>query len=393
MASGTDTGETVAEPVAAETVPRRRWPWVALVFVLVMTVAAAAVWLVVGRPTRTPAEVAREELRVARLELINAAGAHYVGRFTGKNGQSAGLDLRVTNTGDASGTIEFEPGTTLKYLRAGGKTFVQGGREALLALGFSEEGATGSAGRQILQTSYLFEVDVVAELLPSTLGRGLDPNADNRIPVDTGPTATIDGASATGVVSGAVTTYVASNHVVRVVDPTFDVRVTRMDTVAVAQLYSNLRTTVSILDDASNLETQVVSDSGWSTPCGPRCSAVATLTSTPKPFVKVTLPGVTLPVDTIFVAYQLELTIDGTPLDRPDCSGIVEMPGAGTTTVSCAFAVGPGARIESRLTTRPILGRAAADDLVRSWDTNAKLSKDKARCPTTSTRGEPKTSC
>lgn len=256
-----------------------------------------------------------------------------------------------------------------------------------MAKGFNETDATDAEGEQLLEPRSINDVEVTSSLTPETFGWHLDPAGDLGKPVVVGRAATIDGHSAESFISGKVTTYVSSGHIVRVVDENFDVQVAPMTSDDVARFYSDLQPTVTALDDASNTETRVDSTGGWSNPCGPACTAIETLTSTPHPFLSITMPGYTIPVDNIFVSYQIVLTINGVVTPRPDCSGVVEIPGNGTTTLSCSFTAGPGSQVNASLATRPVLGRAAADILVKTLGDNAERSRDKTACPATSVRG------
>ncbi|GAB2568587.1 hypothetical protein [Nocardia heshunensis] len=386
--SATEPAEQTAAQV--EVAGRRRWwPWLVPVVVAAVAVAAVAGWLVSRPEAKSPQALLRDELQTAQVTLINAPGVHYTGRLTGSDGKSAGLDLRVTNTGDVSGTLDIGNGNLLNFLSIDGKTFLRGTRAAWLAFGFTADQATNADGEQLLEPASVYDVRLADALRPSTLGWRLDPNADKRIPVTPGSSTTIDGHHSQGIVSDTVTTYVSSGRPQRIVDPNFDVQLELMSSDDVAHFYSDLRPTVSALDDASDTETNVTSEGSWSNPCGPTCASISTLTSSPHPFVSITAPGYTPPVDDIFVSYQTTITINGAATQRPDCSGVLQMPGNGTTTLSCTFTSGPGSRVEATLTTRPVLGRARADALAATLDTNAKHSRDKANCTIPSLRGQP----
>ncbi|APA99778.1 hypothetical protein [Nocardia seriolae] len=86
-------------------------------------------------------------------------------------------------------------------------------------------------------------------------------------------------------------------------------------------------------------------------------------------------------LDDIFVSYQTVITINGVEVPRPECSGVVQMPGQGTTQLSCTIAVPAGAQIGRSFTARPVLGRPRADAIVATVDANAKKSQAKANCP------------
>ncbi|MFE3196014.1 hypothetical protein ACFXHA_43935 [Nocardia sp. NPDC059240] len=378
-----------AEPETVTVVAGRRrwWPWLSGLIVVALAVAAVTGWLISRSETKSPS--ARDELQSAQVALINAPGVHYTGRLTGTGGKSAGLDLRVTNVGDVSGTVDIGGGNLLNFLSIDGKTFLRGTRAAWLAYGFDQDEATYADGEQILEPASFYDLRLADALRPVTLGRRLDPNADKRIPVTLGAATTLGGHRSQGIVSDTVTTYVSSGRPERIVDPNFDVLLDMMSVDEVARFYSDLRPTVTALDDASNTETKVTTEGGWSNPCGPSCTAVSTLTSSPQPFLAITIPGYTAPVDDIFVSYQTTITVNGDATQRPDCSGVVQMPGNGTTTLSCAFTAGPGSHVGSTLTVRPVLGRARADALVATLDTDAKHSRDKANCVIESLHGEP----
>ncbi|MGY4101841.1 hypothetical protein ACW2Q0_20145 [Nocardia sp. R16R-3T] len=383
-----DPAENPVAEAAPDTVTvvagrRRWWPWVTLLVVVALAVAAVAAWLV--RPeAKSPEAAARDDLKSAQLALINAPGVHYTGSLTGKNGKSARLDLRITNDGVVSGTFDYGSGKTLTYLVVDGKAFLQGGRDAWLANGFILESADWYQNEQVLWTTDFLDVDVPAKLKPDRLGRRLGPGPDRSDPVTLGASTLIDGQSADGVTSGGVTTYLVAGHARRITDPNFDVLVTPMSADEVAQFYLELRPTVTALDRADDSETRVSAETSWSTPCGPACSALATLTSTPQPSVSVTIPGVPPHVDDIFVSYQMTLAIGGVETSRPDCSGVLQMPGNGTASLSCGFTASPGQTISSTLTARPILGRARADALVAAFDTAAKQGQERAKCRITS---------
>ncbi|MGW4242208.1 hypothetical protein, partial [Nocardia sp. NPDC004722] len=347
-----------AEPETVTVVAGRRrwWPWLSGLIVVALAVAAVTVWLVSRPQEPSAAAAARETLRAAQLALINAPGEHYTGTVTGKSGKTEALDLRVTNTGDLSGTLDYGQGKTLSYLMIGGKTFLRGGRDAWVADGFGPEDAERSEGQWILEPAARPDVDVAQGLQPGLLGYRLDPDAAQGIPVSRGSAAMIDGRYTEGITSGGVTTFAVAGRAARVTDANFDVTLAPMSADEVAEFYRDLRSTVVALDDASDTETQVTSVGSWSTPCGPACTAISTLTSSPHPFVTVTVPSSTPPVNDIVVSYRMVLTIGGVTIPRPDCSGVLPMPGNGTVTVSCAFTVGPGNQVRASLTTRPILG-------------------------------------
>ncbi|MFE4458316.1 hypothetical protein ACFROC_13280 [Nocardia tengchongensis] len=384
--SAADTAETATTPETVTVVAGRRrwWPWAILLVVVALAVAAVTTWLVTKPHTKSPEAAARDDLKSAQLALINAPGVHFTGSLLGKDAKGARLDLRITNDGVVSGTFDYGFGKTLTYLVVDGKAFLQGGRDAWIAHGFIPESADWYQNEQVLRTTDFLDVDVPAQLKPERLGRRLGPGPDQADPVTLGASTLIDGRSADGVISGGVTTYLVSGHARRITDPNFDVLVTPMNADEVAQFYRDLRPTVTALDRADNTETRVSAETSWSTPCGPACSALAVLTSTPQPFVSITLPGVTPHVDDIFVSYQMSLTIGGVETPRPDCSGVLQMPGNGTAPLSCGFTAGPGQTVSSTLTARPILGRARADALVAAFDTSAKQSGERAKCTITS---------
>ncbi|MRH92981.1 hypothetical protein GFY24_37135 [Nocardia sp. SYP-A9097] len=303
------------------------------------------------------------------------------------------MDLRVTSAGEASGTLELGPGKTLTYLRVGIKTFLQGNRDGWLADGFSADAAAISDGIQLLEPSTFHDTDLPELLKPANLAERLDPSIDAGQPVSVGPVETVNGHESTPIGSGAMRTYVHAGHADRIVDPAFDIQVTPMNWDDAARFYTDLRPTVTALDLASDTESRVAVDSGWSTPCATTCSAVATLTATPHPFLSVTIPGFTPPVATTFVSYEIALTINGVRTPRPDCAGVLEMPGDGTTTtISCAFTAGPGSQISADTTTRPVLGRTRADALLTTLTEDATRTQSKRDCPVTRIHGSITTS-
>lgn len=386
-AAAMPVGENTIEPAAR----RRPWRWIVPLVVIVVVVAGVAVWAVFGRSHRSAEEVARDDLQSAQLELVNAPGAHYTGRMTVKDGKTVGVDLRVTSVGEVSGSLEYAPGAALTYLRVGTKTFLQGSREGWIAYGFSPESASASEGMQLLEPSAFGDVDLATVLTPANLAERLDANAEDGKPVHIGDSEKY-GPGATVVVSGAVTTVVRSGHVDRITDQTFDIRLEPMNGEEAARFYADLRPTVSALDLASDTESRVEFESGWSTPCATTCSAVATLTATPHPFVSISYPGYTPPVSTTFVAYEFALTINGVLTPRPDCTGILEMPGNGTATLSCAFTAAPGSQINAHTSTRPVLGRARADALLTALTEDAARTQAKSSCPVTRIHGSITTS-
>ncbi|MEV0251775.1 hypothetical protein AB0H76_34660 [Nocardia sp. NPDC050712] len=379
----------VDEPVAEVRSRRRRWWLSVLAFVSALIVAAAAVvgWVALREPPRSPEDLARAELQSAQLALVNAAGAHYTGRFTAADGTSVGLDLRVTNVGDATGTFEFAPGKVLTYLRIEEKTFMRGDRAALLADGAGENAATMAADLQILRPSGFHDIDVARTLKPASLGFGLDPLADMRQPIRLGSPS--DDRSTT-VISDTVTTYLVAGTADRIVLPNFDLRVSLLSAVEVADFYRDIRPTVAALHEAWDSETTLESELGWSDPCGTSCTAEAKVKSTPTPFTKITTPGVTSPVPNIFVWYRMEFVIGGEPAPESDCSGIIEMTGHGLFTIPCGFTRPATSAATVTLRGHPVLGHARADALLRVMDNRAERSRAKSGCPIDSLIGSPK---
>lgn len=389
--SESSAAETVHEIVTEAEQPRRsrRKVWLTLSLVaVVVAVSAFAAWEFLGRDRRSPEAVARDDLHTAQVALLNAPGAHYSGRYTEQSGKTWTLDLRVTNMGDASGTIEIAPGKLLSLLEVGGKVFLRGDRDTWIADGFNEVDATAAAGRQILEPARFSGVDLAGTLTPGILGSTLDPNDDKNAPVQVGASEMVDDRLSALIVSGTVADYVYSGQIDRIIMPNFDIKVAAMNSDDVVSFYRDLRPAVAALDDASDTETVIKTESSWSSVCGPTCSVLATLTSTPHPFTSFTLPsGYTPPVHDILVSYQVGVTVDDIPVPTPDCTGVISMPGAGTGHLSCAFSTGSGSRASSDITVRAIVGRARADELLHTFDDDTTKSKAKLRCPTTSIHG------
>ncbi|MGW5106440.1 hypothetical protein [Nocardia sp. NPDC004123] len=372
---------------AADPGERRRW-WPVILFLVVVLVAGFAIagWLLIGQSHRSPAAATRADLNSARLALINAPGAHYTGRLTGQDGRQATVDLRVTNVGDASGTLEFAPGKALSYQRIGDKTFVQGNTEAWIAYGFSADDAARSDGRQLLEPPAIGGLDLPAALTPATLGRHLDPNAEAHRPVTAGVPITIDGHRSTPIISGAVTTYVSSGQVDRITEPAFDIRVAPLSADEVAGLYRDLRNAAAATENATDSETKITVAGSWSDPCGPDCTAIETLTSARQPFGAATNP--TPHPDDIAVWYQMVLTVNGIVMPTPLCTGVQPMPGNGTATVSCPFTIdADGGTVDAVLRNHPLMGRGRADALVSTVDSNAGRSRNKTACPVVQVEG------
>ncbi|UFS95551.1 hypothetical protein [Nocardia huaxiensis] len=378
------TEATAAEPsdetVTDEPAPIRRkrwWPWAVLSTAALTGVASVAVWMAVHS---SPEATGRTKLQAAQLALINATGVHYIGRFPAANGENLSFDLRVTNVGDMSGTIEFEPGKPLSYLRIGDMAFLQGSADAWIAGGLSETDAANAEGKQLLQSSKLRGIDFAASLTPAKLGSLLDPNAKDNTPVETGAPITVDGHRSIPLVSGEMTTYVNAGRVDRIVHPYLDVQVWQMSSEEVTQFYRDLRPTVTALDVARDSGSWVSSDGTWSNPCAPTCTLTSTVTSTANPFAE-TVPGAPSPADTIALSYRTVLTIDGVVTTPPDCSGVTEMPGIGTTTLSCTFLRNAGSEFSATLSTEAVIGRTRADILLQTLDDNATKSRNKSGCP------------
>ncbi|MGV9664427.1 hypothetical protein ACWDUL_21735 [Nocardia niigatensis] len=359
---------------------RRWWPVILTLVVILVVAAAVAGWMIGGRGDRSPAAAARADLDAARVALINAPGAHYTGRLTVPGGKKATIDLRVTNVGDASGTLEFAPGKPLSYLRIGGKTFVQGNTEAWIGYGFSADDAARSDGQQLLEPPAIGGLDVPATLTPSVLGRQLDPNAEARKAVTAGPSIAIDGRRSTPLISGAVTTYVSSGQVDRITERAFDIQVAPMTTDEVAGLYGDLRTAAAATENATDSETKITVAGSWSDPCGPDCTAIETLSSARQPFDAATVSAP--PADDIPVWYQMVLNVNGIVMPTPLCTGVLPIPMNATATVSCPFTIeAEGGTVDAVLKNHPLMGRVRADALVTAVDGNATRSRAKTACP------------
>lgn len=363
----------------------RRWPWITLLVVVALVVAAVTAWLVTRPQAKSPEAAARDDLKSAQLALINAPGMHYTGQLSGKDGKSAGLDLRVTNGGVTSGTIDYGSGKTLTYLSVGGKTFMRGGKDAWIAHGLTAEAAEQVGNEVLLRPATVLDVDVAAKLKPESLGRRLGPGPGQSDPVLLAAAALIDGHSVDGVTSGSVTTYLVSGRARRITDPNLDLTPTPMTADEVAQFYRELRPEVTALDNAGDTEASVTAEfAPGSDRCVLFCFESITVTSTPTPFATVNIPGVTPPGDDIVVAYDMAITINGVVAPHPECGGVLQMPGRGTATLQCRFDLGPGQHAHTDLTLRPVLGRTRADALVAALDTAAKQSGDRAKCTFTS---------
>ncbi|MGX1809380.1 hypothetical protein ACWIGI_26965 [Nocardia sp. NPDC055321] len=375
----TDQAESEAADTTTAPVVRRRRRWAALI--VAGTVLAGAItgasWLLLG-DHRSADEIALDDFRTARQSLAKAAGAHYTGQVIDDAGEKFGLDLRVTNIGDFSGTVEVAPGHAMNHLRVGDKNFARAGREVWIAAGVSEDQANSADGKQLSQPATIHDRTLHSELNPSILGTRLDTSVSTGAELVVGDTVTVDDQAATPIVSGAVTTYVRDGRVVRIVNASFDIRVTQLSADQVSTLYGDLLPTVTALADASDTEKELAHELGWSAPCPATCAALATLTSTATPFVEITIPGVTTPGTDTPVAYSIRLRIAGVDTDRPDCAGTVVIPAGESVTVSCAFEAPPGSQINSTLRARPILGQARADQLVKALRDNADCSRAKA---------------
>ncbi|MET7767361.1 hypothetical protein [Nocardia sp. NPDC005366] len=390
MTAEAAAAESVDEPIEdVQSRDRRWWPLV-LVFVvaMVVTTTAAVGWILLREPPKSPEALARAELRSAQLALVNAAGAHYTGRLTADDGTSVALDLRITNVGDATGTLEFGPGKVLTYLRVDEKTFLRGDRDAWMADGSSETSAAAVAGLQILRPSRFHGIDLAHTLKPAGLGFSLDPRADAGKPVQLGAS----GDNRSTVISDTVTTYLASGRADRIVRPDLDIRVALLSAEDVAGFYREIRAAVAALDEAWDSETTLSSEMSWDGPCGASCTVTAAMTTTPDPFTKITVPGVTPPVANAFVWYRMEFVIGGVVVPESGCSGILEMPGNGTSTITCDFTRSPSSSVTVNLKGRPVLGRARADALLQATDGRAERSRAKSDCPIDSLTGSPKKS-
>ncbi|MEV0466130.1 hypothetical protein AB0I30_34340 [Nocardia tengchongensis] len=381
---------TVADPAEPETMTtvagrRRWWPWVTLLVVVALAVAATTVWLMTGPRSKSPEVSAPDDLKSAQLALINAPGVHYTGNLTG-SGKAPRLDVRVTNAGVAYGTIDYGSGKTLTYLAVGGKAFLGGGSDAWIAHGVTPEIAKSNADYPVLLPGgEVLYVDIAVQLKPESLARRLGPIPGRSELLTRGAATFIDGQTVDGLTSGSLTTYLVSGRARRITDPTFDVTPMPMTADEVAQLYRELRPAVTALDYAGDTGSTVTVALSWSSnSCGPICTSIADVTSTPKPPVAVNVPGATPPVDDIFVAYNTVITSGDAVTPHPECTGVMQMPGRGTTRLTCRLFISGGQPANVVVTLRPVLGPARADVLVGALDAAAKESEDRAKCTVTS---------
>ncbi|MFF0613899.1 hypothetical protein ACFYUD_35070 [Nocardia tengchongensis] len=382
---------TAADPAEPETMTtvagrRRWWPWVTLLVVVALAVAATTVWLMTGPRSKSPAAAAPDDLKSAQLALINAPGVHYTGNLSGSDGKAPRLEVRVTNAGVAYGTIDYGSGKTLTYLAVGGKAFLGGGSDAWIAHGVTPEIARSNADYPVLLPGgKVLSVDIAVQLKPEALARRLGPIPGRSELMTRGAATFIDGQTVDGLTSGSLTTYLVSGRARRITDPTFDVTPTPMTADEVARLYREVRPAVTALDYAGDTGSTVTVALSWiSNPCAPICTSIADVTSTPKPPVAVNVPGATPPVDDIFVAYDTVLTSGDAVTPHPECSGVMQMPGRGTTRLTCGLFISGGQPANVVVTLRPVLGPARADVLVGALDAAAKESEDRAKCTVTS---------
>lgn len=375
--------------MTADTAADRRWGPTVLGIVLAIAITAAAVvgWLFLRAPSGSPESRARAELATARLALVNAAGAHYVGRLTAEDGVRVAIDLRVTNTGDASGTLAWGQGKALTYLHIDEKTFLSGGREAWMADGSGESIATAMAGLQVLRPRLFHGIDLPKTLRPDVLAYELDPAADAGRALQLGRDP--DGV-ATIVTSDAVTTHLTSGRPSRVVLPTLDLRVTLLTPDDIARFHREVRPTVATLDEAWDSETTLETEMNWGSNCATSCTVTGEVTATPAPFLKVVIPGVDPPVADIQVRYRIGFSADGVPDPAFGCSDIIDLPGNGTATFTCEYSRSVGATVTASLDSHPILGRARADQLLHAVHTGADRSRAKFECPVDALHGRPK---
>ncbi|MEU1210064.1 hypothetical protein [Nocardia sp. NPDC005825] len=382
-----DPAENAATPGHVTVVAghQRRWPWITLLIVVALAVAAVAAWLVTGPDATSSGQAAREDLKSAQLALINAPGVHYTGSLSRSDGRAPSLDVRVTNAGVASGTIDYGSGRTLTYLAVGGKTFLQGGKDAWIAHGVAPEIAEQVGDYPQLQPAKILHVDMAVQLKPESLARQLGPSPGRSELVTRGAATIIDGQAVDGLTSGSITTYLVSGRARRITAPTFDVTATPMTADEVARLYSELRPTVAALDYATDSEATVtVALSMVGSPYGPVCLAVADVTSTPKPFAAGNVPDVTPPADDVFVAYDTVITMGDAVTPHPECGGVMQMTRRGTARLHCGFFSRDGQPANIVMALRPVLGRDRADALVAAFDDAAKQSSDRAKCTVTS---------
>ncbi|HEX4703013.1 MAG TPA: hypothetical protein VH352_12845 [Pseudonocardiaceae bacterium] len=297
------TGATIGESTWGVTVSRAngvRWCVVVLPLVLVAGCAST----LGGSPAATPVPVLSTEqtVRQSLLDLAEAGVLHYKGALVNPNDKTIALDVSVTATGEAGGSISAN-GQQGALVMVGGTLYVDAPAQFWSELA-GDPGSQAEAvdSRWVRVPSVALGVDLGTVLRPADFGASLARHVGaGGGPFANRPTKTANGAKAVDIAVGAgtVTVAAAGPHGVLHVTMPSDFGTARNVSLDVADVSTSEPGIYQNIDQqAQQLQTVVDTDVNieqgnqtWGTCAAKACSVVVTFTNAGTVPTKVIVQG------------------------------------------------------------------------------------------------------
>lgn len=363
-------------PQQFPTAPRRtsKKPIIIAALAMLLVVAVGITALVVQHwvsdSGSSPEQRGRSALATAQVRLLHTPAVHYTGTITNTAlgaADSVHVDLNVTNVGDATGTVSVSDNAKLDYLGVGGKSFLQGDKNAWVSLGVPADTAGDYAAHPVLISPDLFGVDLATTLAPARLALTLDPNASRNKEIQVGTPITIGDHESTPITSGGITTYIRGLHssspttgndddqadpsVDRVVSapdpdgygstdsdlPEFTLDTDNLESDDAGDIYAALPSRIDALDKA--VDSRVSLDGTLNgrfleNPCLGTCTIEFTITNSVK-------TSRDIQINTIAYEYTVTVTASVAITAGPDCVGSGTMAPNGSVTIRCTATYDP----------------------------------------------------
>ncbi|MEU1206668.1 hypothetical protein [Nocardia sp. NPDC005825] len=289
---------------------------------------------------------ARAQLSSLSKQIASTQGLHVTGYAVTTSGRKADLDIEISNTGDATGTLTVG-GRPMNYVAVDNVEFLRGDTAAWQALGSKEDQAKLYGDRWVGLPTGLFANGLVQTLGSAALAKALETSRPDR-----------DADSSTSIHTGDMTVHVGHDadgqDTIDKIDfspfadasPTsglssdtgadqalwLSVALVRMTRREIDDLYSGLRNTVpNAVIGAVDPKIKLSSNSHEG-PCAPgACSFTFTL----KNWVVDDPQG---HIRHVRVTYSITGTVNGVQAERgAGCSGIVDMSPNSSVELSCTF--------------------------------------------------------
>ncbi|WP_067704552.1 Tox-REase-5 domain-containing protein [Nocardia jejuensis] len=180
-----------------------------MIAIALFLLAGAVVWMVLprtieGEAVRSVEATAHQDLALGQLAMAQAPGQHYTGSLRTVGGRDIQVDLEISQSGCATGTVT-ENGISAKYYGVNGMAFLQAPSAFWTAAGRTSDDAEKLAGQWAKVAADYFGIDFSTELAPSKLALAVHDEGQ----VGVGKPVDINGRWSVPFSSGAYTVYVA----------------------------------------------------------------------------------------------------------------------------------------------------------------------------------------